>query len=133
MIRKELGRIFGWEDRHRRLVSRIVIVIALTLVVDVVASVLVWVLERDARGTDIHGLGDAVFFSTTQLLTISSQLRTPLTDAGRFVDVALELWGVVVVASLGGSFASFFTSGDPKPGEREQDAGDRERLSSTTP
>jgi mannose/fructose/N-acetylgalactosamine-specific phosphotransferase system component IID len=89
-----------------------VIVIALTLVVDVVASVLVWVLERHARGTDIHGIGDAFFFSTVQLLTVSSQLGNPLTSAGRVVDVALELWAVVVVASLGGSFASFFTSGD---------------------
>jgi hypothetical protein len=48
------------------------------------------------------------------------------------VDVALEIWGVVV-ASLGGSFASFFTSGDRKPGEREHDAVREERLSSTTP
>jgi len=39
-------------------------------------------------------------------------LRNPLTNAGRVVDVALEVWAVVVVASLGGSFASFFTSGD---------------------
>jgi hypothetical protein len=59
VIRKEVRRIFGWEERHRRLASRIVIVIALTLVIDVVASVLVWVVERHARGTDVHGLGDS--------------------------------------------------------------------------
>jgi hypothetical protein len=114
MIREELGRITTWEDRHRRLLARFVIVIALTLVVDVVASFLVYVFERQARGTEIQGIGDALFFSTTQLLTVSSQLRTPLTNAGRIVDIALELWAVVVVASLGGSFASFFTSGDKK-------------------
>ena len=112
MIRKELRSIFGWEERHRRLISRIVIVIVLTMLVDVVASVLIWVLERRADGTDVHTVGDAVFFSTTQLLTISSQLKIPLTGGGRVVDVALEVWGVVVVASVGGSFASFFTSGD---------------------
>ena len=112
MIREELQRWLHWEDRHRRLVARIVIALGLTLVVDIVASILVWVLERHARGTEIRGLGDAFFFSTVQLLTISSQLRNPLTTAGRFVDVALEVWAVVVVASLGGSFASFFTSGD---------------------
>ena len=102
----------NWEDRHRRLLARIVIVIALTLVVDAVASILMWVFERHTRGTDIQGLGDAFFFSTVQLLTISSQLKNPLTVAGRVVDVALEVWGVVVVASLGGSFASFFSTGD---------------------
>jgi len=112
VIREELRRVTTWEDRHRRLLARIVIVIGLTLVVDAVGSVLVWVLERNARGTDIQGLGDAFFFSTVQLLTVSSQLRNPLTTAGRVVDIALELWAVVVVASLGGSFASFFTSGD---------------------
>ena len=104
----------GWEDRHRRLLARVIIVIALTLVVDVVATILMWSFERHARGTDIQGFGDAFFFSTVQLLTVSSQLRNPLTSAGRVVDIALELWAVVVVASLGGSFASFFTSGDKK-------------------
>jgi hypothetical protein len=112
VIREELHRMLGWEDRHRRLLSRIVIVIVLTLIVDVVASNLVWLFERHASGTDIQGLGDAFFFSTVQLLTVSSQLRNPLTTAGRVVDVLLELWAVIVVASLGGSFASFFTSGD---------------------
>ena len=104
----------SWEDRHRRLLARIIIVILLTLVVDVVASFLIWVFERNAFATDIHGLGDAFFFSTVQLLTVSSQLRNPLTNAGRIVDIVLELWAVIVVASLGGSFASFFTSGDSK-------------------
>jgi hypothetical protein len=102
MIREELHRMLKWEDRHRRLLARIVIVILLTLVVDVIASSLVWTFERRTGGTDIHGLG----------LTVSSQLKNPLTTAGRVVDVVLEVWAVVVVASLGGSFASFFTSGD---------------------
>jgi len=112
MIRQELRRWLHFEERHRRLIARIVIVILLTLVVDAVASILVWTFERHADGTDIHNLGDAVFFSTVQLLTVSSQLRNPLTVAGRVVDIVLELWAVIVVASLGGSFASFFTSGD---------------------
>ena len=112
MIREELHRCAHWEERHRRLIARIVIALGLTFVVDIVASILVWVLERHAADTDIHGLGDAFFFSTVQLLTISSQMKNPLTVAGRVVDVALEIWAVVVVASLGGSFASFFSSGD---------------------
>jgi hypothetical protein len=111
-IREELHSWVTWEDRHRRLLARIVIVIALTILVDVVASFLMWVFERHAAGTDIHGLGEAFFFSTVQLLTVSSNLTNPLTVAGRILDVVLEVWAVVVVASLGGSFASFFTSGD---------------------
>jgi len=111
-VREELHRLLTWEDRHRRLLARIVIVIALTLVIDVVAAFLMWVFERHAAGTDIHGLGEAFFFSTVQLLTVSSNLTNPLTVAGRILDVVLEVWAVVVVAALGGSFASFFTSGD---------------------
>ena len=112
MIREELGRLTTWEERHQRLLARLTIALAVTLVVDVVAAVLVWRLERHAEGTEIHSLGDALFFSTVQLLTVSSQLKNPLTTAGRFVDVVLEVWALVVVTWLAGSFAAFFGGGD---------------------
>ena len=37
-------------------------------------------------------LGQAVFFTTVQLLTVSSQIKNPVTAVGRAVDVALEVW-----------------------------------------
>jgi hypothetical protein len=43
-----------------------------------------------------------------QLLTVSSQIRNPLTASGRIVDVFLEAWAIVVVAALAGTFAAFF-------------------------
>jgi hypothetical protein len=112
VIREELSRIWRWEERHRRLVARLLVALSVTLVVDLAGAVLVWLTERHAHGTDIHGFGDALFFTTVQLLTISSQMANPLTAAGRVVDVGLEVWAIVVVASIGGSFAAFFTSGD---------------------
>jgi len=112
VIREELGRIWRWEERHRRLVARLLVALSVTLVVDLAGAVLVWLTERHAHGTDIHGFGDALFFTTVQLLTISSQIVNPLTAGGRIVDVALQVWAVVVVASIGGSFAAFFLSGD---------------------
>ncbi len=112
MIRDEVGRIWRWEERHRRLFARLLLALGLTLVIDLAGAVLVWLTERHAHGTDIHGFGDALFFSTVQLLTISSSLKNPLTAAGRVVDVALQAWAIVVVAGIGGSFAAFFTSGD---------------------
>jgi hypothetical protein len=75
-------------------------------------------LERSAEGTDIHTLYESWFFTTTQLLTVSSQIQNPVTDAGRAVDVILELWAVVVVAGSAGAFASFFRTSDsnqPEP------------------
>jgi hypothetical protein len=107
---EELRRLTSWEERHRRLLARIVLALALTLVVDAVASVLMWAFER-GRG-DIHGFGDAVFFATVQLLTVSSQIRNPLTAAGRIVDVVLELWALFVVTAVAGSFAAFFGAAD---------------------
>jgi hypothetical protein len=112
VLREELARLGTWEERHQRLVARVTIAVGLSLVVDVVGAVLVWHFERHARGTEIHSFGDALFFATVQLLTISSQLKNPLTAAGRIVDVALEAWALVVVASLAGSFAAFFVGGD---------------------
>jgi hypothetical protein len=112
VIRDELGRLTRWEERHRRLVSRLALALGLTLVVDVAGALLVWGLERHAQRTEIHNLGDAFFFSTVQLLTVSSQLKNPVTAAGRVVDVALEIWALVVVTSVAGSFAAFFGTGD---------------------
>ncbi len=112
MIREELARLWRWEERHRRLVARIGITLCATAIVDVIGAMLAWATERHAHGTEIRSVGDAFFFSTVQLLTISSQLKNPLTAGGRVVDVALEVWGIVVVASVAGSFASFFAMGD---------------------
>jgi hypothetical protein len=47
-----------------------------------------------------------------QLLTVSSQIKNPLTPTGRLIDVALELWAVVVVAGSAGAVATFFQSCD---------------------
>jgi len=47
-----------------------------------------------------------------QLLTVSSQIRNPLTAGGRVVDVGLELWAVIVVAGSAGAIASFFQAAD---------------------
>jgi hypothetical protein len=112
VIREELARLATWSERHRRLLARLTIALGLTLVVDATGSVLVWHFERHAKGTDVHGFGDAVFFTTVQLLTISSQEKNPVTTAGKVVDVALEAWAIFVVTAVAGSFAAFFNSTD---------------------
>ena len=114
MVGEELKRLGTWEERHRRLVSRLVIVLASTAVVDVIGTALVYVFERHVRQTDIHSLFDAFFFTSVQLLTVSSQIRNPLTVAGRIVDLFLEVWAVLVVAGSAGAIASFFQTGDSK-------------------
>ena len=48
-----------------------------------------------------------------QILTVSSQIKNPLTTAGRVVDVFLEIWAIFVITAVAGSFSAFFGSGDP--------------------
>jgi len=89
-------------------------VLFLTVVVDAIGTALVYLFERNTRQTDVHTLFEAFFFTTVQLLTVSSQLKNPLTVAGRVVDIFLEAWAVVVVAGSAGAIASFFQTGDSK-------------------
>jgi hypothetical protein len=112
VIHEEVARLGAWGERHRRLLARLLIAFTLSLGVDLLGALGVWLVERGAKGTDIHTYGQAVFFSTVQVLTVSSSLKNPLTVAGRVLDVVLELWAVFVITAVAGSFASFFHSGD---------------------
>ena len=112
MIGEELSRLASWEERHRRLLARLAIVLLATAVVDVLGTVAIYLAERDAPNTEITSFGDALFFTTVQLLTVSSQIRNPFTTWGRFIDVVLELWGVLFVAGSTGAIAAFFLQAD---------------------
>jgi hypothetical protein len=112
MVREELRRLVTWGERHRRLLARILIAVSLSAAVDLVCAALMWSFESGLKGSEIHGFGDALFFSTVQILTVSSSLKNPVTGAGHVVDVVLEFWAIFVVTTVAGSFASFFSSGD---------------------
>ena len=112
MIREELSRLVTVEERHRRLLARLLLAFGLSIVVLAAGTVLIWAFESGQKGGDIHGFGDSAFFTAVQLLTVSSQIKNPLTSAGKIVDVGLEVWAIFVVTAIAGSFASFFSSGD---------------------
>jgi hypothetical protein len=112
VIGEELRRLATWSERHRRLLARILIALGVSVVVDLVGALLAWEFESGVKGSDIHGVGDAFFFATVQLLTVSSSLKNPVTAAGKMLDVALEAWAIFVVTAVAGSFAAFFQSGD---------------------
>lgn len=109
---EELKRLTTWEERHRRLFSRLAILLLLTVAIDLVGTLFVYVFERSTSHTDIHSVFDAFFFTTVQLLTVSSQIKNPLTVPGRLVDIALEVWAVIAVAGSAGAIATFFQTGD---------------------
>jgi len=93
---------------HASLRARVAFVFAATAAIDVFASVLILIFERNAHGTQITNYGDAVFWTTTQLLTVSSQLPNPISTPARVLDVFLQAWAISAVAALAGSFGAFF-------------------------
>ena len=98
----------GVTPTHEHLRSRLVFITVATVILDAVASVFVFLFERHAVGTEITTLGDSVFWTSTQLLTVSSQLPNPISTAGRVLDVFLQAYAISVVAMLAGSFGAFF-------------------------
>jgi hypothetical protein len=98
----------GATPTHEHLRSRVAFVVVATFLLDAVASVLILAFERHASGTKIANLGDAVFWTSTQLLTVSSQLPNPISPAARVLDVFLQAYAISVVAVLAGSFGAFF-------------------------
>ena len=112
MLREEISRLFTVGERHRRLLARLMLAMLLTGIVFIVGTLLIWTFETGKKGGQIHGLGDAAFFTGVQLLTVSSSLTNPVTSAGKIIDVVLEGWAIFVVTAVAGSFATFFSSGD---------------------
>jgi hypothetical protein len=112
VIRAEFQHLRGWQAHHHRLVARLLLILVGTVIVDAVGTIVIYMAERHARGTEIHTLGNAFFFTTVQLLTVSSQIRNPFTTIGRAVDIGLEVWAVLVVAGSAGAFAAFLQDAD---------------------
>jgi len=93
---------------HSVLRRRLLEALVLIAIVAAVGTILMWLFENDVHRSDIHNIWDAFFFSTVQLLTVSSQMPNPVTTGGRIVDIALELTALFLVSGIAGVFASFF-------------------------
>ena len=78
-----------------------------TLGVDLICATLAFLLEHHSPETEIKTFGSAVFWTTTQLLTVSSQIKNPISTGGRLLDVFMEIWAVTVIATLAGALGSF--------------------------
>jgi hypothetical protein len=98
----------GDSPTHRVLRSRLMFLIVATLALDAFGTLAIYGLEHADRRSGFHDLGGALFWVSTQLTTVSSQLPNPVTTGGRMLDVVLQLWAVSVVATLAASLATFF-------------------------
>jgi hypothetical protein len=98
----------GATPTHEHLRSRLTLLFLASVALDAVASVAIWLFERHAHGTGIVTIGDSLFWTSTQLLTVSSQLPNPISTPARVLDVFLQAWAISVVAMVAGSFGAFF-------------------------
>ncbi len=106
---REVHRVARGATRtHRHLRDRLVAIALATVGIDLACAVVAYYAERHVRGTEIHSFGSAIFWTSTQLLTVSSQLKNPLSAGGRVLDVFMEAYAITVVATLAGAFGAFF-------------------------
>ncbi|HET7484373.1 MAG TPA: hypothetical protein VFJ64_03260 [Solirubrobacterales bacterium] len=101
------GVILATTDAHKRLRDRLIVIGVATLGIDLICAIAAFLLERDAHRTEIKTFGSALFWTSTQLLTVSSQLRNPITAGGRVLDVFMEAYAITVIAALAGSIGAF--------------------------
>jgi hypothetical protein len=97
----------GSSRTHYHLRRRILIIFGSTAVFAVICTLLVYLVEHRAHGSEIRSLWDSFIFTTSQLLTGSS-VANPSTDLGKVLELVFDLWAITVVASLAGSFGAFF-------------------------
>jgi hypothetical protein len=107
---------------RRRFRSRIAVLAGASLVLDLVAAALAYLFERGAPNA-FSSYFDALFWTTTQLLTVSSQLPNPQRAATKVLDVILEAWAIIVVASLAATFSDLLHHRTRHRAMRERAAG----------
>jgi hypothetical protein len=105
---RELRAVFRAETpTHHRYRDHLTVIVVVTIIVDLLCTVLAYLLERHAAGTEIHTLGSAFFWTSTQLLTVSSQIKDPISFGGRALDIFMEAYAISVVATLAGATGAF--------------------------
>jgi hypothetical protein len=92
---------------HARLRDRLVGIAMATAGFDVVCAVLGFLFEHHQKQTQIKSLGSALFWTTTQMLTVSSNLQNPISFSGRVLDVLMEIYAITVIGSLAGALGAF--------------------------
>lgn len=93
---------------HSHLRDRLTATLVLTVIVDLIASSLLFHLEGKAQGSDIHEWWDAFYYVSAQLTTLSSSMANPVTFGGEVLCLAIDLYAITVVASVAGMFGGFF-------------------------
>lgn len=117
----------GDSQTHTHLRNRLLSIIWVTIAIGILSTLVVYFLERHSEGTQIHNLFDAFIFAMAQLLTASS-VAAPTSNAAKVLEIFFDIYAITVVATLAGSFGSFFHRRSEEHDKAEADA-----LAAATP
>lgn len=77
-------------------------------------ALMVWLFERDADGSNIHTLGEAVWWSIVTVTTVGYGDYFPVTAAGEVTATFIMLIGIITVAVVTAQVASTFVDQSAK-------------------
>ena len=92
---------------HGRLRDRLVTIALATVGFDLVCAALAFLFEHHEKQTQIESLGSALFWTTTQLLTVSSSIQNPISTPARVLDILMEIYAITVIGSVAGALGAF--------------------------
>ena len=103
----------------RRRLGQLAIVSAMVILI---GAALGYLLEADAPRGQIDGFGDALWWSSTQVTTVGSEI-SPVTAGGCVVAFLLMLYAVGIFSYFIGSIASVLVESDRRAKERPSKGG----------
>lgn len=96
------------------LLARVTVLAMLTVILVLAGAFVFYRLERSAPGSEVTTYGDALFWTSSQITTISSSLANPISTGGRIFAVLTDLASVAVVSLLFGTIAQHIHIVSPK-------------------
>ena len=77
-------------------------------------ALIVWLFEREAQGSNIHSLGESVWWSIVTVTTVGYGDYYPITIAGQVVATFIMFIGIITVAVITAQVASSFVDQSAK-------------------
>jgi hypothetical protein len=109
------------------LAARVAFIALFTVATAFLVAFFFLLLERDAQGSEVTNYGDALFWTASQMSTVSSSLPNPITTGGRVLAVSLDFMSVAIVSLLFGSIAQHIHLTSPRKERHFRDPPGRER------
>jgi voltage-gated potassium channel len=94
--------------RRRLHIDVAVQVVSVAVVIVFIGAVGILDVERNAKGSNIHTFGDALWWALTTVTTVGYGDRYPVTGQGRLIASAVMITGIAVLGVVTASVAGWF-------------------------